>query len=131
MTNLFIPKLFGPTYVLDTNTLIALFNYYPPEKFPGLWEKFYQMIKDRKIDSVREVRRELERYENKNAPIIQWASKNIEVFHTPTGHETTIVRDIYKVRHFGKLLSDKRIKTGNPVADPFIIARANIYPDML
>lgn len=124
MNNLFGASFLTPIYVLDTNTLITLFYFYPPEKYPTLWEKFYQMVKNGKITSVREVRRELLQYEGTKSPATNWAIKNINVFPTVTEYESKVAAEILNVPHFRKMISAKKIKRGKPFADPFVIAKA-------
>ncbi len=49
-------------YVFDSNSLINLFRYYYPERFPSLWNKFNALVSEEKLVSVREVYNEVSSY---------------------------------------------------------------------
>lgn len=46
-------------YVFDSSTLIDLFRYYYPSRFPSLWDKFAEAVTTQTIISVREVKNEI------------------------------------------------------------------------
>jgi len=108
-------------YVFDSSPLIDLFKHYYPDCFPSLWENFDALILEQRIISVREVRNELERW---NDRLSDWVKNHRELFLTPTYDELNFVTEIFKETHFQSLVRQKTITQGKPVADPFVIAKA-------
>ena len=111
-------------YVFDTNSFRVLGNYYP-EQFPTFWEKFDQAVAVGKIVSVRETRRELESQIH-HIHLFDWVKDHGDIFMSPRPAEMQFVSDIFSVRHFQTLVSTKNRLLGQPCADPFIIAKAQI-----
>ena len=108
-------------YVFDTNSFRVLGNYYP-DQFPTFWRQFNQAVANGKITSVREVHRELE--SQVQPPLSIWANDHKGIFTPPTEPETQFVTKIFSIQHFQTLVSVQSRLTGNPCADPFIIAQA-------
>ena len=111
-------------YVFDTSSFSVIGNYYP-DQFPTFWEKFNQAVVLGKIISVREVRRELEIY-TPYPHISTWVKNHRAIFSPPKPMEMQFVRNIFSVRHFQGLVSQKSVLRGLPCADPFIIATAKV-----
>ena len=112
-------------YVFDSGPLIDLFRYYYPERFPSLWEKFHALVFEGKITSVREVYNEIDSRED---ALADWAKEQKDFFFSPsTVEELKFVREIFNIRHFQAMIRSKERLKGNPVADPFVIARAKIF----
>lgn len=111
-------------HFLDTNCFRLLESYYP-SRFPSFWRAFDEAVGLGVIASVREVGKELER--GNTAPHIdEWTKANPEFFREPREAELAAVGEIFSIRHFQKLVGDKQILTGSPVADPFLVAAAMI-----
>ncbi|MBT9141517.1 MAG: hypothetical protein DDT30_02109 [Dehalococcoidia bacterium] len=108
-------------YVFDSSSLIDLFKYYYPNRFPSLWENFDALVLERRIISVREVRNELEGHGDS---LSVWVKDHHEFFPAPTTDELNFVAKIFKVTHFQALVKEKEWLQGKPVADPFVIANA-------
>lgn len=108
-------------YVFDSSPLIDLFRYYYPNRFPSLWENFDALVSEHRIISVREVRKELEGYGDR---LSDWVKGHREFFLTPTTDELRFVAEIFKIAHFQMLVRKREQLQGNPVADPFVIAKA-------
>ena len=108
-------------YVFDTNSFRVLGNYYP-DQFPTFWRQFNQAVSDGIIISVREVHREL--VSQARPPLSDWVKQQRDIFKEPTQIETEFVSEIFSIPHFLNLVSKKNQLTGNPCADPFIIAQA-------
>ena len=108
-------------YVFDSSPLIDLFKHYYLARFPSLWESFDALVTEQRIISVREVRNELER---QNDRLSNWVKDHRELFLTPTYDELNFVTEIFKATHFQALVRQKTITLGKPVADPFVIAEA-------
>lgn len=108
-------------YVFDSDTLIDLFRHYYADRFPSLWESFDALVLKHRIVSVREVKNELAGYGDR---LSVWVKDHGEIFLTPTADELAFVAEIFKVPHFQMLIRKKERLQGKPVADPFVIAKA-------
>lgn len=116
-------------YILDTNALYALGNYYP-KRFPTIWKHIDQLADAGEFASVKEVRREIEH----NCPfphIEDWVKAHRFAFRKPDAQELEIVADIFKHAQFIGLVRATHIKRGLPVADPFLIAAAKVHDGIL
>lgn len=109
-------------YVFDTSSLSILLKHYYPDRFPSFWSRFDDSLKRRQVVSVREVERELRRYGKHFA---DWAKSNSSIFVAPTAAELTFVARIFQVSHFQSMIRVQERLSGDPVADPFVIAHAN------
>jgi len=118
-------------YIFDTNCFIVLFNHFYLGRFPSLWEKFDELIVEKKIISVREVYNEIDAYWNRDSRLVQWAKDHREVFEQPSVKEMEFVQQIFSVRHFRNLIERKATLEGRPVADPFLVAKAKVENKML
>ena len=112
-------------YIFDTNSLSNVLNHYYPDRFPTFWGKFYKMIDDKKVISVREVRFELKSRFDDNL-IDQFKKYNSDFFEDPSMEELTFITEIYSITHFRQNLDRKKLLQGGYFADPFIIAKAKI-----
>ena len=111
-------------YVFDSDSLINLFRYYYPERFPTLWEKFNTLVSEGELTSVREVFNEIGSSED---PLGTWAKEQKNVlFLESTVEELKFVSEIFQVKHFQAIIRKQERLKGKPVADPFVIARAKI-----
>ncbi|AJD41268.1 DUF4411 family protein [Rhizobium sp. SEMIA 4085] len=108
-------------YIVDTSSFRELERYYS-EVFPTFWKLFQAEVDGGVVVSVREVLRELEACPETN--VIAWAKNNSKIFNPPTPAEAEFVGQIFAVPHFQQLISSKAQMTGQPVADPFLIAAA-------
>ena len=106
---------------MDTSSFRELERYYQ-DVFITFWALFQAEVDAGNVVSVREVWRELEACPEANA--IAWAKGNSGIFKRPTAAEAAFVAQIFAVPHFGQLISAKARTTGQPVADPFLIAAA-------
>lgn len=110
-------------YVFDSGALVHLFRHYYRERFPSLWEKFDQMVDEKRIISVREAFHEVEK---RGDNLSKWAISNKEIFCLPNEDEARVVTQIFTNKHFQSLVGNKKILEGGAVADPFIIAKAKV-----
>lgn len=110
-------------YVFDTSAFIALFRKenYDKDVFPTLWEKFDELVRSKRIVSVREARREFKRRDD---DLTAWAKKNPERFYPPSDRQTEFIKDLFSDFHFQGLIKHKKIVGGGYEADPFVIACA-------
>ena len=117
--------LFKHTYVFDTGPFIDLKNY-PRDIFTSLWDSFEKMINEGSIISSNEVFRELEKQDDE---ITSWAKINRKIFLKPTIEEQNFVQQIL-AKH-PNLVKPASILSGNPEADPFVIAQAKAHDCIL
>jgi hypothetical protein len=99
-----------------------MFRYYYPDRFPSLWEQFHELIDDQRIISVKEVSRELD---GQDDLLADWINNNKPIFQEPTKNEMLFIGKIFQVSHFQGLVRKQERLQGKPVADPFVIAKAN------
>ncbi|RUR14915.1 DUF4411 family protein [Legionella sp. km535] len=113
-------------YIFDTSTFSLLFKYYP-SRFPSLWAKFDELIKNQKVASVIEVFKELQGLD-KNAAAITWTNDNKDIFHKPSGVEANFMMELFKEKngHFQGMIEKTKQLTGGLCADPFLVAKAKI-----
>ncbi len=110
-------------YVFDSNTLITLFKYYYPSRFPSLWEKFTQAVASQNIISVREVKNEISQYDD---VLSDWTKQHPDFFAPPDSAELRFVAQIFAIPHFQSVVRKQEQLQGKPVADPFVIAKASV-----
>lgn len=113
-------------YIIDTNSLTAIFRHYYFERFPSFWEKFNELINNNSIVSVREARREIEELRRSDT-LEMWTKENTYFFADPTNEELSFITEIYSIQHFRYNLEKRKLLKGGAFADPFIIAKANNY----
>jgi hypothetical protein len=112
-------------YVFDTSSLSNVLRHYYRDRFPSFWQKYNQMISEKQVVSVREVRFELsERFDD--TIINQIREYNPDFFEDPTTEELNFVKEIYSIAHFRQNLEKKKLLQGGYFADPFIIVKAKI-----
>lgn len=100
-----------------------MFKYYYPERFPSLWRKFDRLVEDEQIISVKEVSRELD---GQDDLLSQWVKDKKSFFQPPATNEFQIVTEIFQIPHFQTLIRKQERLLGKPVADPFVIAKAQV-----
>ena len=104
-------------YSVDTSAILDGWRrHYPPEAFPGLWQRLGELIRNGDLRATEEVLRELEKRDD---DVHAWAMAQ-EGFFVPLDDAvqdavSEILRDHFK-------LIDTR--TGRSAADPFVIALA-------
>ncbi len=113
-------------YVFDSGPLIWMFRYYYPDRFPSLWGQFDELIANQRIISVKEVSRELD---GQDDLLANWINDNKQIFQEPTQNEMIFIGSIFQVSHFQGLVRKQERLQGKPVADPFVIAKANLVQD--
>jgi hypothetical protein len=111
-------------YIFDKSSFKVLGNYFP-KSFPTVWQKIDLIVSEGKLQSVREVLKEVE-YGNNKQFVLDWIDSNKQIFLPPTAQETLFIPEIFSIRNFNDLVSEKARLQGKPVADPFIIACAKI-----
>lgn len=105
-------------YIFDAGIFIQLNNNYPKDIFIKLWDNLDELIHDGKVISVSEVFMELEK---RDSEAHRYAKSHKQTFSRASLVEQGISREI--VDTYPDLIG-KALLTGEPVADPLIIARA-------
>lgn len=111
-------------YVFDSSAFIHLHHSYYLDRFPTLWKKFNDLIKQNSITSTREVLRECEN--DRDERFREWLKTNKELFCKPSPQEAEWVKLIFHVKQFQQIIEKKKILKGGLNADPFIIVRAAV-----
>lgn len=111
-------------HVFDTNSMRVLGHYYP-KRFPTFWQRFDQAVANGAVLSVREVYNELQ-FQVTEDWYRDWIDAHKTMFVVPTAEEAQFVAKIFTVSHFRILVGEKQRLKGQPVADPFLIACAQV-----
>jgi len=107
-------------YSVDTSAFLdGWVRYYPPDTFPGLWERIEKLIDSGDLRATEEVLHELEK---KHDDVYAWAKERKDALAVPIDDRiqpavTAILED------FEKLLDTRKNRSA---ADPFVIALAQI-----
>jgi predicted nucleic acid-binding protein len=116
---------FGDSYIVDNNVLITLMAYHPQDRlaYQAIWDEIEFLIKQGRIFSTIVVYEEIMRYLGKDDRLKKWARSHKKRFFIPTNSEIfKLAQDVAK--NFPDLLDKKKLQTGEPDADPFLIALA-------
>jgi len=116
---------FGNNYVVDTDVLITLMTYHPQNKpaYQAIWDEIETLIKQKNIFSTMAVYDEIIKYLGKSDQLKKWAISHKKRFFISPNKETwQLAQDI--IKKFPDLLNKKKLQTGEPDADPFLIALA-------
>lgn len=105
-------------YIFDAGVFIILNNHYPKDIFISLWDNMDNVIHEGKVISVSEVFLELSK---RDSEAHQYAKKHKQIFSRATIREQELSREI--IDNYPDLIG-KALYSGEPVADPLIIARA-------
>ena len=111
-------------YVVDTCVFKHMLNHIYFDAFSDMWNQLDYMFANDVVSSVKEVYNELVLQFSKNTDQLAWINKNRAYFHPPTLTETHIVKLIFQNQHYQQSIPQRSLLNGNPVADPFLVARA-------
>lgn len=107
-------------YILDTGFFVLARDYYP-ETFPSFWEKLDQAVEKHIVSSVKEVKKEIEKYGGGQDHLLQWIKMH-DIFPNPSKEEQESLIEIMK--RFPQALPRRKQSDNAPWADPFVIAKA-------
>jgi len=116
---------FEDTYAVDTDVLITLMTYHPHDKtaYHAIWDDIENLIKQKKIFSTMIVYDEIIKYLGKSDQLKKWAMSHKKSFFISPDQKTwQFAQGIMK--QLPDLLNKKKLQTGEPDADPFLIALA-------
>lgn len=106
-------------YSIDTSAILDGWRrYYPPDVFPGIWDRLDELINDGALRATEEVLIELER---KDDEVFAWAHAREHLFIAIDDRIQDVVSDILNTHE--KLLDTR---SGRSAGDPFVIALAEI-----
>lgn len=106
-------------YSIDTSAILdGWIRYYPPDAFPGLWDRLDGLIMDGDLRATEEVFHELAKKDDK---VHDWAKERKSLFVPIDDRIQPIVSSI--LGDFEKLVDTRRNRSG---ADPFVIALAMV-----
>jgi len=116
---------FGNNYAVDTDVLITLMTYHPQDKpaYQAIWDEIETLIKQKNIFSTMVVYDEIIKYMGKNDQLKKWAISHKKRFFIPTNSEIFKLAQVI-TKDFPDLPDKKKLQTGEPDADPFLIALA-------
>ena len=107
-------------YCIDTSALLdAWLRWYPPDLFPGLWDKLDQLINESRLIATEEVFIELSYKEDQ---LYKWAGERRDKLFIPLDDQIQI--EVTAILTTFPKLVDQR--PGKGIADPFVIALAKI-----
>ena len=112
-------------YVFDTSSLRSLQHFYP-RIFKSIWDGLDNLATSNCLIFTREVFNEINR-QAVSDDILNWAKSNKSLFKIPGNNELLFVAEILKIPHFQTLIGKQQRLKGTPVADPFVIACAQIH----
>jgi len=115
----------GINYAVDNDVLITLMRYHPPDKpaYHAIWDEIEALIKQKNVFSTTLVYDDIMKYLGKDDRLKKWAKSHKKRFFIPPDEETwRLAQDI--INKFPELLDKKKLQTGEPDADPFLIAFA-------
>ena len=110
-------------YIFDNNSISILIKHFYESRFPSLWTRIDELVNGGQMVSVKEVHRELNAIFEYN-PFVKRETIEGKFFKPANEKELLLVRDIFLNKRFQDLVSRKNILRGAPVADPFLIAKA-------
>ncbi|AAM42238.1 PIN domain-containing protein [Xanthomonas campestris pv. campestris] len=111
-------------YVFDTGPFSRLKHYYPAV-FHSFWAHMDALVHGGYLLSTREVKRELDNGEP-NAVVSAWIGQHAGLFSMPSAGEMQLVAQILAIPHFQSIIGERQRLKGTPVADPFVIAAAQV-----
>lgn len=117
-------------YALDTNSISQIYRFYYQDIFRGFWESFHDLVRSGRASSVEEVRAELMRRRELGAAVRNLVQVNPGFFPEPTVLEQQFMARIFAVPHFRELVNQQARLQGTPVADPYLIAKAGVRPEL-
>ncbi|MCY4061621.1 MAG: DUF4411 family protein [Chloroflexi bacterium] len=114
------------TYVVDTSSLIELFQKYPRGVFPKLWQAFENLVDRRMLVSVIQVKEELRR-EREGDQASKWALHPSvrDLFAGPTAEEMEFLSSELASSKFRDAVPDY-LRSAYEKADTYLIARARV-----
>lgn len=107
-------------YSIDTSAILdGMRRHYPPDTFPGLWDRVSELVAAGGIKACEMVQVELEKRDDE---ALAWVKGHPDLISPLDEARQLVVRDI--LRQFPRLVDTRRGRSG---ADPFVISVAVQY----
>lgn len=113
-------------YILDTNIIRTLLNYFPKKgkRFEEVWEKIDEKIRAGQFISVDECYNELARQFSDKTEQYQWFHGHKDMFKNPDDKESVIISQLLLNPKMRETVHQKNILENRPSADIYIAAKA-------
>ena len=117
-----------PLFVLDTNSISTIFQFYHRARFPSFWEAFDALVQLGRVTSVRTVRHELSASPRQvvRESVVYLETLVQGFFAEPTEPEQGYVREMTNDPSF--LEAANRWVSKEIEADPYLIAKVRATP---
>ena len=114
------------TYILDTNILRTLLNYFPKKgkRYEEVWDKIDKKIKAEEYISVDECYNELAKQFSDRTEQYRWFKDHKEMFKNPSDKESIIMSNLLKNPKMRETIHQRNILENRPSADVYIVAKA-------
>lgn len=109
-------------YLFDTSSISELYHFYE-SRFVSLWDQFDLLVNEGRINSIKEVKRELEAL-NRKSKIDKRENLKRDFYVELTLNDFNSVKEILAIKGNQELVHRKSINKGTPCADPFLVAKA-------
>ena len=113
-------------YVLDTNIIRTLLNYFPKKgkRFEEVWEKIDEKIEAGTFISTDECYNELVKQFSDKTEQYEWFHGHKEMFKNPDDKESIIISQLLKKPKMRETVHQKNILQNRPSADVYLAAKA-------
>lgn len=113
-------------YILDTNIIRTLLNYFPKKgkRFEEVWEKIDEKIRNGVFISTDECYNELEKQFSDKTEQYKWFHEHKEMFKNPDDKESIIICQLLIKPKMRETVHQKNILENRPSADVYIAAKA-------
>lgn len=113
-------------YILDTNIIRTLLNFFPKKgkRFEEVWEKIDEKIKSGEFISADECYNELARQFSDKTDQYQWFHGHKVMFKIPDDKESIIISQLLINPKMRESVHQKNILENRPSADIYIAAKA-------
>lgn len=114
------------TYILDTNIIRTLLNYFPKrgKRFEEVWEKIDEKISAGEYISTDECYNELAKHYSDKTDQYQWFHGHKDMFKNPNNKESIIISQLLMNPKMRETVHQKNILENRPSADVYIAAKA-------
>ena len=113
-------------YILDTNIIRTLLNFYPKKgkRYEEVWDKIDEKIGSDEFISVDECYSELEKQFSDKTEQYQWFHGHKDMFKNPDDKESVIISKLLMNPKMRETVHQKNILENRPSADVYIAAKA-------
>ena len=115
-------------YILDTNIIRTLLNFYPKKgkRYEEVWDKIDEKIRADEFISVDECYSELEKQFSNKTEQYQWFHGHKDMFKNPDDKESIIISKLLMNPKMRETVHQKNILENRPSADVYIAAKAKV-----